>query len=260
MSGEVLRQTTPTPHVERVLLRHAGKHNAVSVDMWRALGAVFEALQAQPPAQAPRAVIVCGDGGHFAAGGDIEEFPQFRFDAERLQHFHDDIVAPALQAMLDCDIPLVAQIRGSCIGGGLEIAACCDLRIAGAGARFGAPIGKLGFPMAPGELRVLSRVVPMAVLREVLLEGRLFDADGALQRGLVQRVVADAELAAEAMDSAQRIAVMSPQAARINKRTMRQLSAGGPTAAEHAAHFSYAADAEHREGIAAFLAKRPAVF
>jgi enoyl-CoA hydratase/carnithine racemase len=259
MSGEVLRQTTTTPHVERVLLRHAGKHNAVSVDMWHALRALFEGLQAEAPGRAPRAVIVSGDGGHFAAGGDIEEFPQFRFEAARLQHFHDEIVAPALQAMLDCDIPLVAQIRGSCIGGGFEIA-CCDLRIAGAGARFGAPIGKLGFPMAPGELQVLSRVVPMAVLREVLLEGRLFDADGALQRGLVQRVVADAELAAEAMDTAARIAAMSPQAARINKRTMRQLSVGGPTAAEHAAHFSYAGDAEHREGIAAFLAKRPAVF
>mgnify|MGYP003481811107 CR=1 FL=1 len=64
---------------------------------------------------------------------------------------------PALQAMLDCDLPLVAQIDGACIGGGLEIAACCDIRIAGAGARFGVPIAKLGFPMAPAELEIVRK-------------------------------------------------------------------------------------------------------
>jgi enoyl-CoA hydratase/carnithine racemase len=76
---------------------------------------------------------VRGDG-QFASGGDIDEFAEFRFDDERCAHFHEEVVAPALHAMLDCDIPLFAQIEGACIGGGLEIAACCDIRVCGSAA------------------------------------------------------------------------------------------------------------------------------
>ncbi|MCV4656485.1 enoyl-CoA hydratase-related protein, partial [Escherichia coli] len=75
-----------------------------------------------------------------------EEFPSFRFDEAALREYHEGLIAPALHAMLACDVPIVAQIEGACVGGGLEIAACCDLRIAGASARFGAPIARLGFP------------------------------------------------------------------------------------------------------------------
>ena len=147
----------------RVTLRNAGKLNAIDIAMWRELRAVFERLQGLPEADAPHAVIVCGADGQFASGGDIAEFADFRFDSERLREFHEDVVAPALHAMLDCDIPLFAQIEGACIGGGLEIAACCDIRVCGESSRFGAPIAKLGFPMAPGELEVVSRVVaPLA--------------------------------------------------------------------------------------------------
>jgi enoyl-CoA hydratase/carnithine racemase len=240
----------------RVTLAHPGKHNAIDIAMWQALRLAFEQLQALPAADAPRAVIVCGEGGQFASGGDIAEFAGFRFDEARLHGFHEQVVAPALQAMLDCDIPVLAQIAGACIGGGLEIAACCDIRIAGAGSRFGAPIARLGFPMAPGELLLLSRVVPAPVLREMLLEARLLDAAAALQHGLVHGVVADAEVAAHTLQRAGQIATLSPQATRINKRTLRQIAIGGPTPAERSAHFGYADSAEHREGIAAFLEKR----
>ena len=244
----------------RVTLANPAKHNAIDVAMWRDLRATFERLQALPETEAPLAVIVCGEGGQFASGGDIAEFAGFRFDETRLHDFHENIVAPALQALLDCDIPLLAQIEGACIGGGLEIAACCDIRIAGSSSRFGAPIARLGFPMAPGELLLLSRIAPLVVLREMLLEARLLDAAGALQCGLVHAVVADAEVAAHAAQRAGQIAALSPQAARINKRTLRQLAAGGPTAAERRAHFGYADSAEHREGIAAFLERRPPHF
>lgn len=244
----------------RVTLANPGKHNAIDVAMWRELRALFDELQAQPIDAAPRAVVVCGADGQFASGGDIVEFASFRFDEGQLHDFHERIVAPALQAMLDCDIPLVAQIDGACIGGGLEIAACCDIRIAGEASRFGAPIAKLGFPMAPGELMLLSQVVPAPVLREMLLEARLLDAARALQLGLVHTVVADAEVAAHALQRAEQIVTLSPQSARLNKRTLRQIAAGGPTPAERLAHFSYADSAEHREGIAAFIEKRPPSF
>ena len=240
----------------RVTLANPGKHNAIDVAMWRTLRTAFEALQQLPPADAPHAILVRGEGGQFASGGDIAEFAGFRFDEARLRDFHEAIVAPALQAMLDCDIPVVAQIDGACIGGGLEIAACCDIRIAGAGSRFGAPIARLGFPMAPQELQVVSRVAPMAVLREMLLEARLFNAAAALQHGIVHAVVPDAEVAAHTLARAKSLAALSPQAARINKRTLRQIAAGGPSEEERLAHYGYADTEEHREGVMAFIEKR----
>ena len=242
--------------VARVTLANPGKHNAIDIAMWRELRAVFERLQALPAQAAPRAVVVCGAGGQFASGGDIGEFAQFRFDEAKLRDFHERIVAPALTALLDCDIPLVAAIEGACLGGGLEIAACCDIRIAAAGSRFGAPIAKLGFPMAPGELQLLCRVVPAPLLREMLLEARLVDAERALACGVVHAVTANAELAPQAARRAAGIAALAPQAARINKRTLRQIARGGPSAVERHAHFAYADSAEHREGIHAFLDKR----
>jgi enoyl-CoA hydratase/carnithine racemase len=246
--------------VARLTLANPGKHNAIDIAMWRELRAIFERLQTLAAGDAPRAVIVEGVGGQFASGGDIAEFAGFRFDEARLHDFHEQIVAPALGALLGCDIPLVAPIDGACIGGGLEIAACCDIRIAAEGARFGAPIARLGFPMAPGELQLLCRVAPAPLLREMLLEARLIDAARALQCGLVHAVVPAAKLPEAAAARALAIAALSPQAARINKRTLRQIAAGGPSDAERRAHYGYADSAEHREGIAAFLEKRPPRF
>ena len=260
MSGAVQWLEAGATGVARVTLANPGKLNAIDIGMWRGLRALFERLQSLPHEDAPRALIVCGAGGQFASGGDIVEFAGFRFDEAALHDFHENTVAPALQSMLDCDIPLLAQIDGACIGGGLEIAACCDIRVCGDSSRFGAPISKLGFPMAPGELQRLSQVIAAPLLREMLLEARLFDAQEALRSGVVHAVVADAELASLALQRAERIAGLSPQAARINKRTLRQIAAGGPTPAERRAHFGYADSAEHHEGIAAFIDKRPPRF
>ena len=110
--------------------------------------------------------------------------------------------------------------------------------------------------MAPGELALLARVVPSPVLREMLLEARLLGSAAALQHGLVHAVVADEEVAEQAARRAAQIAALSPQAARINKRSLRQIAAGGPTPPERRAHFDYAASAEHREGVMAFIEKR----
>ncbi len=196
MSGEVRFDAGGTDGIARITLAHAGKLNALSVSMWRDLRRHFEALPSLTGAV--RVVIVAGEGGNFAAGGDIEEFPDFRFDEASLRRFHEEDVLPALQAMLACDLPLLAQIDGACIGGGLEIAACCDLRIAGVGSRFGVPIAKLGFPMAPAEMQIVAAVIGSATLRELLLEARVLDAATAHVRGLVNHVVGDDRVAAEA--------------------------------------------------------------
>ena len=258
MAGRVFADGPDAHGVVRLCISHPAKLNALSVAMWRELREGVVAMSA--PGSAARVLIVHGEGGTFAAGGDIEEFPQFRFDEHTLRHFHEDEVAPALQALLDCPLPVIAQIEGACVGGGLEIAACCDIRIAGRSSRFGIPIAKLGFPLAPLEAQMVSRVLPLPLLRELLLEARLMDAAEALARGVVNRVVADDQVAQEATQSAQRMAQLSPQAARLNKITLRQLSEDGPTPDQRRAHYAYADSAEHREGLAAFLEKRPARF
>ena len=255
MTGEVRCDAGGADGIARITLAHAGKLNAMSVAMWRELRTHFEALQALPGSV--RVVIVAGEGGHFAAGGDIAEFPDFRFDEANLRRFHEQDVLPALQAMLACDLPLVAQIEGACIGGGLEIAACCDIRIAGVGSRFGVPIAKLGFPMAPAEMEIVAAVIGSTTLRELLLEGRVLDAAAARERRLVTRVVGDDHVATEAQHTAVRIADLSPQALRLNKRALRAFATPALSGAdERALHYAYADSAEHREGLAAFNDKR----
>ena len=244
----------------RVTLANPAKLNAIDMAMWRELRATFERLQALPEADAPHAIIVCGAAGQFASGGDIVEFAQFRFDEDKLHDFHENLVAPALHALLACDIPTLAQIEGACIGGGLEIAACCDIRVCGEGSRFGAPIAKLGFPMAPGELQVLYRLVGEPVLREMLLEARLLDAADALRLSLVHAVVADDAVAATVLQRVQAMSALSPQAARMNKRTLRQVAEGGPSAQQRREHFGYADSHHHLEGVNAFIEKRPPRF
>jgi enoyl-CoA hydratase/carnithine racemase len=151
---------------------------------------------------------------------------------------------------------VIAKIVGDCIGGGLEIAASCDLRYAADSARFGAPIGRLGFSMAPEELTALLRVAAPSVCAELLFEGRLFDASEALARGLVTRLVKP-ELLDGAVDQAiARIMAQAPRAQRINKVLLRTLSDAALNEAQRLFAFSYAETRDHQEGVAAFLERR----
>ncbi len=161
------------------------------------------------------------------------------------------------QAFIECRHPLVAQIHGLCVGGGLEIAALCDLRICGVGSRFGAPIKNLGLVMAYQEMAPLVRLAGPAVALEILLEGRIFDAAEAKDKGLVTRVVPDAEVAAEAWATAQRIADGAPLAARWHKKFARRLMDARPlTPAEHDECFDCFDTEDFRIGCEAFFAKR----
>ena len=140
-----------------VTLHNPAKLNAVNATMWRGLSAAMAQIAGD---DSVRCVIVRGAGDEaFAAGGDIEEFLRVRANVEDALHYHEDLVASALNAIRDCAVPTVAAIRGACIGGGLEIAGCCDIRIAGESSRFGAPINRLGFSMYPGEMAGLLALV-----------------------------------------------------------------------------------------------------
>ncbi|WP_213954240.1 enoyl-CoA hydratase/isomerase family protein [Variovorax sp. dw_954] len=239
-----------------VTLSHPGRLNAMSRAMWLALRAAFEALSAE---EALRCIVVRGEGGAFCAGGDISEYPSFRFEERSLRAFHEDEVWAGLQAMLDCPVPIVAQIEGACMGAGIEIASCCDIRLAAASAKFGAPIAKLGFPMAPREAELVQRAIGDVLARDMLLAAGVHGAQRLYDAGFLLQVLPDDALPAAVLAHAARIVALAPAAARLNKATFLALNRCAasdlvPTA------YRYADSPEHREGIDAFLAKRPAVF
>jgi len=243
-----------------VTLSHPGKFNAMSQLMWRELRAAFAAIQQQSDV---RCVLVRGEGGNFCAGGDISEYAGFRFDPASLRDFHENDVWGGLQAMLDCDVPIVAQIEGNCMGAGVEIASCCDIRLAAGSARFGAPIAKLGFPMAPREAALVMRAVGELTAREMLLSAAVLDAAEMKQRGFLNQVLAADALDAAVQERLQRILQLAPQAARLNKASFRALAHVSPAQAAIntiATAYDYAASGEHREGITAFMEKRPPAF
>lgn len=245
--------------VATITLSHPGKLNALNIEMWLTLRRMLDDLSDD---DSLRCVLLQGADGNFAAGADISEFPDQRGDLDGLLHYHDAILAPALQAVAQCKHPTVAAIQGVCVGGGLEIAAHCDLRIAARSSRFGVPINRLGFPMAPGEMQGVLALVGRAVTLELLLEGRLLGADEAYSKGMLTRVVDDDALLEEARRCVDRISAGAPLAARINKETVRRLSPEPAplTEAERRECFAYWNSADHVEGVAAFLAGRTPVF
>ena len=254
MTGAVLLEVKDA--LALVTLSHPGKLNAMSRAMWRELRAAFERIQ---QAADLRCVLLRGEGGHFCAGGDISEYAGFRFEEAALRDFHERDVWGGLQAMLDCDVPMVAQIEGNCMGAGLEIASCCDIRIAGDSAKFGAPIAKLGFPMAPREAALVMRAAGELTAREMLLSAAVLDAGEMKRRGFLNQLVPDGEAGAEAVVRMERCATLAPGAARLNKQALRALTEAGIAQAVTdltASAYRYAASPEHREGVTAFTEKR----
>lgn len=245
--------------VARVTLSHPGRMNAITTDMWVRLAKVFHELSDSSDL---RCVVIQGHGDHFAAGADIREFPQVRASKDDVVHYHTRVLAPALQAISACVHPVIAAIRGVCVGGGLEIASQCDMRIAARSARFGVPINRLGFPMAPDEMRGLLALAGPAVTLEILLEGRVFDADEAHAKGLLTRVIDDGEFDEHIQSVVDRMARGAPLAARINKETVRRLVSDSRSLdhSEIDQFFRYAESHDHREGVRAFLAGQVPAF
>lgn len=233
--------------------------NAISEAMWLALARAFEALATD---QGLRCIVIRGEGGNFAAGADIEEFQQIRFDAINGRRYHLETVANAIAAIEQCPVPVVAAIEGVCVGGGLEVAIACDLRLAADSARIGAPVGRVGFPFALPELVPLLRLVGPGVAAELLIEGRLLTAPEAATRGLITRSVPVAEFEHELRDAVQRISAGSPRAARENKDGIRRLMASGCSYTEHELDesFHFLESDDYHEGVRAFLGKRPPHF
>lgn len=244
--------------IATVILNRPEKLNALTRAMWQALGETIARLSADDEL---RCIIVRGAGEKaFSPGNDIGEFAATRANKAQAIEYGRVMHATA-RALAECRHPLVAQIHGICVGGGLEIAALCDLRICGESSRFGAPIKNLGLVMAYPEMAPLVRLAGAAVALEILLEGRIFDAHEAKDKRLVTRVVPDSEVAGEALATALRIAEGAPLVARWHKQFARRLADARPlTAAETDTCFDCFDTEDFRIGYAAFLAKRKPEF
>jgi enoyl-CoA hydratase/carnithine racemase len=240
-------------HIANVVLNRPEKLNALTKPMWERLGDVFVELDSD---DGVRCILMRGAGERaFAPGNDIAEFDRERSNVEQARAY-GKVMARTIAAIGNCRHPVVAQIHGICVGGGLEIAGLADIRICGESSRFGVPINRLGLVMGYAEIRPLIQLAGESIALEILLEGRVFDAREAKEKGLVNRVVPDADVEAEAMATARRIADGAPLVARWHKKFARRLREGGPlTGQEYDEGFACYATEDFRIGRQAFLAK-----
>lgn len=256
----VIKVSDDQQGVARVTISSPSRMNAMDVAMWLELKTVFDALANQPI----NAIVLTGDpaGQAFCAGGDIHEYPDFRYDPETLAHFHETQVWGGLAAILNCDIPVIAAINGLCMGAGLEMACCADIRVSTHDAAFGAPIAKLGFPMAPKEATLVGAVLGASMARHLLLQAVTVRAPALQATGFLTATHAPQDFDQAVQTLVDRQCALSPQAARLNKQWLRDgLPASlGLSRATPAQAYAYADSPDHREGIEAFIAKRPAEF
>jgi enoyl-CoA hydratase/carnithine racemase len=243
--------TTP---IATVRLDGPERHNVLDSEGWRQLGTSFEKLSERDDVGC---VAVCGTGGRaFSAGSDVGRFGEERETPEDIRSYSDTI-GSTLAAIQRCKVPTVAIIQGICVGGGLEIAACCDLRVCGESSRFGAPINRLGLTMSFDELEPLVRLLGPSPVLEILLSGELLEAERARTVGLVNRVHPDASVVEQGYGLAARIAAGAPLVNRWHKRFVRRLLDPTPVSDEERdeAYASFAT-ADYHEGRSAFLEKR----
>ena len=244
--------------IATVILNRPEKLNALTKPMWQRLGEVFDELSADDTI---RCVVIRGAGTKsFAPGNDISEFENERSNVEQARAY-GRIMHRTIDSIANCRHPVVAMIHGICVGGGLEIAGLADIRICGESSRFGAPIKNLGLVMAYGEIGALISLAGRATAMEILLEGRVFDAREAKDKGLVTRVVPDDKVEEETLMSARRIAEGAPLVARWHKKFARRLADPAPlTDAEYDEGFACFGSEDFRIGYKAFLAKKTPEF
>jgi enoyl-CoA hydratase/carnithine racemase len=256
MAGELLLDR-PADGVLRLTISNPAKRNALDHPILDAIAAVLDDIGAA------RAVLLTGADGMFSSGYDIGDIPDdvFAQEAERLVAHP---FAAALEALESCEVPTVAALPGHTIGGGLELALACDLRVAADGILLGMPPAKLGLVYSHTGLRRFLEAIGAPRTRELFLTARNVDARTALDWGLVNQVVGASELEGAALDLAQDLAANAPLSVRGNKRAIRELLAADgrldPEVERELIELREASfqSEDLREGVRAFGQKRPA--
>lgn len=256
MTGHI--RIEQTHEIATIWIDNPAKKNAISRAMWIALGQAFEGFARS---ESLRCIVLRGTGEDaFGSGADIAEFATTRANREQATEFARHVHG-AMRLVRDCPVPTLAAIRGICVGGGLELAAVCDLRICTDDSRFSVPIARLGATLAYAELQGLQDLVGPSVALELLLEGRTFGAAEALAKGMVGRVLPRAEFEAEAAATMARICAGAPLSARWHKKFVRRLRSAEALAPEEVAEGLACFDTEdYRIGYRTFLDKTPPRF
>jgi len=246
--------------VATLLFSNPGKRNAVTYDMWRAVPRTIAQLDADPEV---RVIVVAGAGDQaFISGADISQFEKLRGTAEA-QVEYNRAVEEAYLAPLACRKPVIARIRGVCIGGGLGFAAVCDLRICAEDSVFRMPAARLGLGYSPAGVRRFMNVIGPANTLDIFVSARKFDAREALRMGFVSRVVAPERLEPVVAEYCAMVAENAPLTVAAAKFAVQQwLREGAERDLAAAAQLVEAcfASADHKEGRRAFMEKRKPVF
>jgi enoyl-CoA hydratase/carnithine racemase len=256
MAGELLLDH-PADGVLRLTIRNPAKRNALDHPI---LDAIASALGDLGDA---RAVLLTGADGMFSSGYDIADIPDDVF-AEEAERLVAHPFAAAIEALHDCALPTVAALPGHTIGGGLELALACDLRVAADGILLGMPPAKLGLVYSHTGLRRFVETIGAPRTRELFLTARNIDVRTALSWGLVNQVVGVADFDDAALDLAEDLAANAPLSVRGNKRVIRELLAAegrlDPEVERELVELREASfhSEDLREGVRAFGQKRPA--
>ncbi len=232
--------------------------NAFDLAMWERLQSTMEALSAD---DSLRCVVLRGAGTHaFSAGADIAAFGRER-GSRALEDRYAEVLHTSMQSIRLCRHPVVAMIIGACIGGGAGIATMCDFRVGGEGMRFGITARNLGIWYPYAEMDPVIELAGTAVTAEIFIEGRILTGREAYAKGLLSRLVPDAQVEAEALALAGRIASGSPLSARFHKAAIRKLRGALPiSAAEHLAVNGFVETEDFHNAVQAFLDKRQPVW
>ncbi len=244
--------------VATLAVDNPAKRNAIDLEMWSALPALMATLEGD---ERVRAILLRGAGtGAFASGADIAEFSTVRADAAGGRRYEAANEA-AFWAVAHCSKPTIAAIRSFCLGGGFGLALSCDIRIAEDGATFGIPAARLGVGYPPGAMALVVAALGPAAAKDLFFTARRIDAAEAQRLGVIQRVVAEAELDVEAALLADTIAANAPLTIRAAKTAIDRAAGIGAPGADPAALAEACFDsADYAEGRTAFLEKRQPVF
>ncbi len=251
-------KATRNGDVVTVTLSYPDKLNVLDMAGWERLGEIFEELSAD---DSVRCVLVKGQGGRaFSTGSDIGAFGAQRSTPAQVTRYAA-AVRRGVRGVYDCPHPTVAVVRGLCVGGGLIIAACCDVRVCGESSRFGAPVNRLGATMAYEEMSPLLAAAGAGAVLEILLTGDLVDARRAREMGIVNRIVPDGEVAEAGAAVARNISLGAPLVNRWHKKFIRRVADPRPLRDEEREEVYEAfRTRDYREGTAAFIEKRPPRF
>ncbi len=243
-----------------VIFNNPERHNAVSLEMWAATRDILDDFRAD---DSIRVVVLTGAGGKaFVSGADISKFGAERASAEGVAKYNAT-TEEAFSRVHEFPKPTIAMIRGYCIGGGMALATCCDMRICTPGSKFGIPAAKLGLGYDHKGVRRLMDVVGPSFAKEIFFTARQFDAEEARMMGFANRVVPDAELESYVQSYADTIAGNAPLTIAAAKLTIGQLlkdESERDMAGAMAAVKGCFDSKDYVEGRTAFMEKRKPAF